>query len=312
MDGREHSLMSTLICFGLGYCAQRLVAAFGDKFDRIVGTVRGVERAAMLSAQFAGRLEVLAFDGRSATPELRQAVNEADAALISISQDEAGDPVLRACGDNFSRAPRLRSIVYLSTVGVYGDHSGGWVDEVTPSRPDSARSRERLAAEQAWQDLGKQCGIAVAILRLAGIYGPGRNALDQISRNVARRIVKPGQVFNRIHVDDVTQAIDAAFARAASGIFNVADDEPSPPADPIVFAAKLLGVPPPPEIPFANAAPAMSPLALSFWQECRRVRNDKLKRELGVTLRYPTYREGLRALAGVWRASSPSPLAFSE
>ncbi|MGB7076926.1 MAG: SDR family NAD(P)-dependent oxidoreductase, partial [Xanthobacteraceae bacterium] len=133
-------------------------------------------------------------------------------------------------------------------------------------------------------------------LRLAGIYGPGRNALTQIVRGGARRIVKPGQVFNRIHVDDIAQAIDAALAGGASGIVNVADDEPSPPAEPLAFAAQLLGVPPPPEVPFEWAAPTMSPLALSFWQECRRVRNDKLKRELGVILRYPTYREGLRAL----------------
>ncbi|MGA8077614.1 MAG: NAD-dependent epimerase/dehydratase family protein, partial [Xanthobacteraceae bacterium] len=159
-----------------------------------------------------------------------------------------------------------------------------------------ARGRQRLAAERRWQDLGARRGIPVAVLRLAGIYGPGRNALTQIVRGGARRIVKPGQVFNRIHVDDIAQAIDAALAGGASGIVNVADDEPSPPAEPLAFAAQLLGVPPPPEVPFEWAAPTMSPLALSFWQECRRVRNDKLKRELGVILRYPTYREGLRAL----------------
>ena len=138
--------------------------------------------------------------------------------------------------------------------------------------------------------------MPVAILRLAGIYGPGQNALVQIARGSARRVVKPGQVFNRIHVADIAQAIDAAFARKVSGVFNVADDEPTPAGDPIVFAAQLLGTVPPPEIAFADAAPAMSPMGLSFWQECRRVRNDKLKRELGVNLRYPTYREGLRAL----------------
>ncbi len=163
--------------------------------------------------------------------------------------------------------------------------------------PSSARGRERLAAERAWQDFGARRGVAVAILRLAGIYGPGRNALLQITRGNARRIVKPGQIFNRIHVADIGQVIDTAFAGPASGIFNVADDEPSPPSDPLVFAAQLLGVAPPTEIPFAEAAPSMSPLALSFWQECRRVRNAKLKRELGVVLRYPTYREGLKALA---------------
>ncbi len=288
--------MSQLICLGLGYSAEHYVAAFGQKFDRIVGTMRGKERAAVLNAYDDGRLRALVFDGKSATPELHRAIAAADAALISIPQDAEGDPVLRACGDALARAQHLRSIIYLSTVGVYGDRGGDWVDEETPPSPESARGRERLAAERAWQDLGARQGVAVAILRLAGIYGPGRNALTQVARGGARRIVKPGQIFNRIHVADIAQAIDAAFTRTASGIFNVADDEPSPPGDPLVFAAQLLGVALPPEIPFADAAPSMSPLALSFWQECRRVRNDKLKRALGVVLRYPTYRDGLRSL----------------
>jgi nucleoside-diphosphate-sugar epimerase len=195
-----------------------------------------------------------------------------------------------------ARARRLRGIVYLSTIGVYGDRGGAWVDETTPPQPGAARSRERLAAEQAWLDFGARHGIAVAILRLAGIYGPGQNALVQIASGKGRRVVKPGQVFNRIHVGDIAQAIDAALSRRASGVFNVADDAPTPPADPIVFAAQLMGVELPPEIPFEQAAATMSPMGLSFWQECRRVNNDKLKRELGVSLRYPTYREGLRAL----------------
>lgn len=291
--------MSNLVCFGLGYSAEHFVGLYGDGFARIVATVRGAERAALLSARLAGRLKALVFDGHSASPELLHAVGEADAALISIPQDETGDPVLRACGHAFEHASRLRSIVYLSTVGVYGDRRGDWVDENSPALPTTTRSRARLAAEQVWQDFGRRRGIPVAILRLAGIYGPGRNALTQIARGDARRILKPGQIFNRIHVDDIAQAIDAAFARKASGIFNVADDEPTPPGDPLVFAAQLLGAPGPPEIAYEDAAPTMSPLAKSFWQECRRVHNDKLKRDLGVTLRYPTYREGLRAL---WEA----------
>jgi nucleoside-diphosphate-sugar epimerase len=286
-----------LICFGLGYSAEHFVEEFGQtKFDRIVGTVRGAERAAALNAHPSGRLKALVFDGSAATPDLRSALAEADAALVSVPPDENGDPVLRACGDVLAHAQRLRGVVYLSTIGVYGDRGGAWVDEATPPQPGAARSRERLAAEQAWLELGARRGIAVAILRLAGIYGPGQNALVQIARGSARRIVKPGQVFNRIHVGDIAQAIDAAFTRRASGVFNVADDEPTLPADPIVFAAQLMGVAPPPEIPFEQAAPSMSPMALSFWQECRRVKNDKLKRDLGVGLRYPTYREGLRAL----------------
>jgi nucleoside-diphosphate-sugar epimerase len=204
--------------------------------------------------------------------------------------------VLAAFGDALAHARHLRTIVYLSTVGVYGDHAGEWVDETTPPKPGSARGRARLDAERAWQRLGARCGAAVAILRLAGIYGPGQNALVQIKQGNARRVVKPGQVFNRIHVADIAQAIDAAFARKVGGIFNIADDEPSAPSDPLAFAARLLGRDPPPEVPFEEAAPLLSPMALSFWQECRRVRNDGLKRELGVSLLYPTYREGLRAL----------------
>jgi len=288
--------MSTLLCFGFGYCAEHFVAECGYKFDRVVGTVRGADRAATLNARFGERLNVISFDGKSATSELRASIDEANAVLVSISQDNEGDPVLRACGGDLWRAPRLRSVIYLSTIGIYGDFGGDWVDEATPPRPQSTRGRQRLAAEQAWRDFGKSRGIPVAVLRLAGIYGPGRNALTQVTRGDVRRIVKPGQVFNRIHVGDIAQAIDAALAQKASGIFNLADNEPSPPGEPITYAAQLLGLPVPPEISFADATLTMSPLALSFWQECRRVRNDKLKRELRVTLRYPTYREGLKAL----------------
>jgi nucleoside-diphosphate-sugar epimerase len=288
--------MRTLICFGFGYCAEHFVAEFAGKFDRIVGTVRSAERTAVLNAYDDGKLQALVFDGAHLTPELKSAIMAADYVLVSIPPSRDGDPVLGVCTEALASARRLNAIVYLSTVGVYGDHGGGWVDEATRPNPNSARSRERLAAEQAWQDFGARHRIEVAILRLAGIYGPGQNALVQIARGRARWTVKPGQFFNRIHVADIAQAIDAAFTHKATGIFNVADDEPSPPGDPLVFAAQLLGVAPPPEIPFAEAAPSMSPLALSFWQECRRVRNDKLKRELGIALRYPTYREGLRAL----------------
>jgi nucleoside-diphosphate-sugar epimerase len=289
--------MTTLVCFGLGYSADHYIGQFGDRLARIVGTVRDAERAALLSARFGGRLRAFAFDGSFPTPEVETAIAEADLALVSIPQTQSGDPVLAAFGNALTDAKHLRAAVYLSTVGVYGDHAGAWVDEQTPPRPEMTRSRERLTAEQAWQNFGARSGVPVAILRLAGIYGPGRNAFVQIARGDARRIVKPGQVFNRIHVDDIAQAIDAALTQKTSGIFNVADDEPCPPSDPLIFAAQLLGRAPPPEIPFEEAAPAMSPLALSFWQDCRRVRNDKLKHELGVTLRYPTYREGLRALA---------------
>ena len=296
--------MATLVCFGFGYCAEHFIAEFGGKFERIIGTVRRAERADILNAYQTGTVRAVVFDGVLATPELTSAIGAADYALVSVPPDAGGDPVLAACGGALGARRNLRSIVYLSTVGVYGDHDGGWVDEQTPPAPRSERSRRRVAAEQAWQQFGARHGVSVAILRLAGIYGPGQNALIALARGKARRIVKPGQVFNRIHVDDIAQAIEAAFARRASGAFNIADDEPSPPADPIVFAAELTGRAPPPEIPFAQAAPSMSEMGLSFWQECRRVRNDKLKCELGVSLRYPTYREGLQALFAEINAGS--------
>jgi nucleoside-diphosphate-sugar epimerase len=293
---RERRRMTSLVCFGFGYCAEHFAAAFGQKFDRIIGTVRGAERAAILNAYGDNRLRALVFDGTRPLSELSDAIAQAAYVLVSAPPGESGDPVLSIFGGMLAQAKQLRAIVYLSTIGVYGDRDGGWVDETTPPHPDSGRSSARLAAERAWLGIGERNGASVAVLRLAGIYGPGQNALEQIARGKARRIVKPGQVFNRIHVADIAQAIDAAFSRRASGFFNVADDEPSAPGDPIVFAAKLLNVEPPQEIPFAQAAQTMSPMGLSFWQECRRVKNGKLKQELGVTLRYPTYREGLRAL----------------
>jgi nucleoside-diphosphate-sugar epimerase len=288
--------MAKLVCFGFGYCAEHFIAEFGGKFEPIVGTVRSAERAAILNAYPSEQVRAVVFDGVRVTPVLERAMAVADHALISVPPGATGDPVLAACGAALAGLGTLRTLVYLSTVGVYGDHSGGWVDEQTMVAPISERGRWRVAAEAGWQEFGARCGIAVAILRLAGIYGPGQNALAALARGKARRIVKAGQVFNRIHVADIAQAIDRAFARRADGIFNVTDDEPSPPADPIVFAAQLMSREPPPEIPFADAAPSMSEMGLSFWQECRRVRNDKLKRELGVSLRYPTYRDGLRAL----------------
>jgi len=287
--------MATLICFGFGYCAEHFVAEFGGKFERIVGTVRGADRAAIMNAYASKELRLLPFDGVRTTPALESAIAAADYVLISIPPDENGDPVLAVFGDTLAGG-NLRSVVYLSTIGVYGDHRGGWVDEQTPPAPSSDRGRWRVAAENAWQQFGARNSVPVAVLRLAGIYGPGQNALVQLARGKARRIVKPGQIFNRIHVGDIAQAIEGALARRAGGLFNIADDEPSSPADPIVFAAQLMGREPPPEIPFTAAAPSMTEMALSFWQECGRVRNDKLKRELGVALRYPTYRDGLRAL----------------
>ena len=287
-----------LFCFGLGYTARHFVAEFADRFDPIAGTVRDRDAAVRIAREgIAGKeIAALAFDGAAAAPEIAARLAASDAVLVSVPPDGAGDPVLRCCAAALAAAPRLHTIVYLSTIGVYGDHGGGWVDEGSAVDAASERSRARLDAERGWTALAARAGRALAILRLSGIYGPGRNALVQVANATARRIVKPGQVFNRIHVSDIAQAISAALARRSDGVFNVTDDEATPPGEPILFAADLLGVPPPPEVPFERAAATMTPLALSFYAESRRVHNDKMKRELGVRLRYPTYREGLRAL----------------
>jgi nucleoside-diphosphate-sugar epimerase len=287
--------MANLFCFGLGYSATHYVAQYGARFLRVTGTMRTLEKAVAPDARDKVA-NVFAFDGTRASAEIETELTAAQALLVSVPPGEHGDPVLRHFADRIAAAPNLAVIVYLSTVGVYGDHGGDWVDETTPPAPVSDRSRERLAAEQDWIALGSRAEKAVAILRLSGIYGPGQNALQQVKRGTARRIVKPGQYFNRIHVADIAQAIDAAVSKSANGTFNVTDNLPTPQAVPITFAAELLKLPPPAEIAFAEAAKSMTPMALSFYGESKRVRNDRLVDELGVTLRYPTFREGLRAL----------------
>lgn len=284
--------MKQLLCLGLGYCARHYIADFGGRFDTLAGSTR---TAAPDGDAVIGDHRVMLHRFDSASHDLTDALRRTEALLVSAAPGVQGDPVLRGLGAELEQAP-LKAVVYLSTVGVYGDHDGAWIDESAPLNPASERSRERVAAERAWQDFGRRRGVPVALLRLAGIYGPGQNALSNVGGGRARRIDKPGQVFNRIHVADIAKAIDAAFALAADGAFNVTDDEPSPPGDPIVFAAQLLDVAPPPAIPFAQAAASMTPMALSFYGENKRVRNTLLKTRLGVRLAYPTYREGLTAL----------------
>jgi nucleoside-diphosphate-sugar epimerase len=225
---------------------------------------------------------------------LLSALSAADLVLVSIAPDSAGDPILRHFRETLAAA-QPRSLVYLSTVGVYGDHGGAWVDETSACRPVSQRSRERMVAEDRWRNFAAETGIPVAIVRLAGIYGQGRGPFEKIRRGTARRILKPGQVFNRIHVDDIAATVAAAFEARADGIFNASDDEPAPPEDVLAYAADLLGLPPPPEIPFEEAE--LTPMARSFYGENKRVRNDRIKRELDVELAFPTYRDGLKAIA---------------
>ena len=282
--------MPTLLCLGLGYCARHYLAEFGSRFQRVIGTSRSPDKMAVVL------VEMLAFDGATPSPQVRAAIAAADHLLISAAPGAAGDPVLSVFRSDILAAPKLQSVVYLSSLGVYGDHGGGWVDETTPTIPAHARGGARVAAELAWQALGLRRGTPVAILRLGGIYGPGQNAFVRLRAGRAHRIAKPGHVSNRIHVADIAQAIDAAFARKFDGVVNVTDDEPAPPSEQIAFAARLLGIDPPPELSLDEARRTLSPFILSFYQGCARVRNDRLKRELGVNLRYPNYREGLAAI----------------
>ncbi len=291
--------MPTLVCLGLGYCARHYVTEFGARFDRIVGTTRTADNAAALAARrFGGRaVEMHVFDGKAASPEMTAPIAAADALLISAAPADGVDPVLAALADEITRAPKLSSVVFLSTLGVYANSNGAWIDETAEVIPGLARrGSARIDAELAWRRLGADRNLPVAILRLGGIYGPGQNGMTRLLRGTAHRVAKPGHVSNRIHVFDIAQAIDAAFARRADGIFNIVDDEPASPSEQIAYAAELLGIAPPPEIPLAEAHKVMSPFALSFYDGCIRARNDKLQRVLGVTLRYPNYREGLRAL----------------
>ena len=225
--------------------------------------------------------------------DMRPFLDAADHLLISIGPDADGDPVLRALGDEIAaRAGQYRWVGYLSTTGVYGDRAGGWVDESAELRPSTRRGQWRQAAEAAWQAIP---ALPLHIFRLAGIYGPGRGPFAKVRAGTARRIVKPGQVFSRIHVADIATVLAASITVPNPGaIYNVCDDDPQPPEVVIAEAARLLGLPPPPEEDFETAE--MSAMARSFYAESKRVSNTRIKAELGVKLRYPGYRDGLAAL----------------
>lgn len=284
--------MTSLFCFGLGYSAEafaRRVRALGW---RVAGTARTAEGAGRIAAL---GYDAVLFDGSEPGDGVAEALAAATHVLVSAGPDEHGDPTLRCHGADIARAPGLRWIGYLSTIGVYGDTGGQWVDETAPPRPGSERTRRRAAAENDWLAFGAAHGTPVQVFRLGGIYGPGRSAIDDLRAGTARRTVKPGQVFNRIHVDDIAAVLRAAAeGHGRHRIYNVVDDEPAPPQDVVAHAAHLLGVTPPPEIPFEDAP--LTPMGRSFYAESRRVRNRRLHDDLGVTLAYPTYREGLAAI----------------
>ncbi|MBI2737080.1 MAG: SDR family oxidoreductase [Rhodospirillales bacterium] len=286
-----------LFIFGLGYCGLEIAKLARAAGWRVAGTCRTNERAEELKRQ---GFEAHLFDGMGALPA--EAFGSASHVLCTIAPGTTGDPALKTSARVLRDA---RWLGYLSTTGVYGDHGGGWVDEDTPPRPVQPRSIARLATERAWQAMGMEMGSAVDIFRLPGIYGPGRSTIDQVTAGTARRIDKPGQVFSRIHVEDVAGAVLLALGRARAGaIYNVADDLPASTGEVVAFACELLGEPVPPAVPWDDAAPTMSAMARSFYAENRRVKNDRIKNELGLALRYPTYKEGLRAIALGARHSS--------
>jgi nucleoside-diphosphate-sugar epimerase len=287
----EGDLVPRLFCFGLGYSAEALARRLQPQGWEIAGTTRDKARLIELARQ---DFDMVHFDGQG-SGALSAALSDSTHLLHSVPPKDGVDPVLGACRDLLSSLPALTWVGYLSTVGVYGDRDGGWVDEESPPAPLSERTKARVAAEADWLAFGEAMNVPVQIFRLSGIYGPGRSAFDKLDDPGARRIIKPGQVFNRVHVDDIASVLEASIARPRAGaVYNVADDESAPPEAVVEYAAELMGVEPPPAVPFEDAD--LSPMARSFYSENRRIRNDRIKSELGVDLRFPTYRDGLRAI----------------
>lgn len=279
-----------LLSLGHGYSAQELARRLLPQGWRVIGTARRPEALAALAA---GGVEPVLWPGTPLGPALARATH----LLTSIPPQAAGgDPVLAAEAEAILAARQLAWAGYLSTTGVYGDHGGGWVDETTPCAPTSPRAAARLDAENAWAALSRAADLPLAIFRLAGIYGPGRSPFDRLRAGTAQAVVKPGQVFSRIHVEDIAAAVAASMNRPPQGmaIYNLADDTPAPPQDVLWHAADLAGLPRPPAVAYAEAE--LSPMARSFYADSKRVRNDRIKRDLGLHLAYPDYRAGLAAI----------------
>lgn len=294
----QHSPPGHLLLFGAGYSARRVADRLLPQGWTVSGTTRSRDRASELEA---ARIRPLVWsgDGAGETDEaaLSAAIGGATHALQSVPPGPDGDPVLQRFRPALTAAAgqSLRWMGLLSTTGVYGEHRGDWVDERTPPGPGFARTRARVAQEEAWAAWAQDAGITLQVFRLSGIYGPGRSVLDRLRAGTARRIVKPGAVSNRIHVDDIADAVVAGIHHPAlTGVFNLSDDLPAPPDEVMVHGASLLGLDPPPAITLEEAG--LSPVGLSFWAEDRRVRSVRVRSELGYDLRYPTYREGLSAI----------------
>lgn len=274
-----------LVIIGYGYSSQAIHRALADDLKSLTVTCRTQEKADRLKAK---GLNVVVFDGTASSPALSQALSSATHLIQSAAPGGAGDPLL--VQHDLQPAKQLQWAGYLSTVGVYGNHDGASVDEASELRPVSKRARYRVDAERAWLD---QQGFAVSVFRLGGIYGPGRSTLDKLRAGTARRIIKPGQVFSRIHVADIGRVVAACAVANQGGIYNVTDDEPAPPQDVIAYGAQLLGVDVPADVPFEQAD--LSPMGRSFYGDNKRVSNAKVREQFGPML-YPTYREGLASL----------------
>lgn len=284
--------VSNIVCVGMGYCARALAWQLADLDWRVTGTTRSKDKAEQLDE--AG-WRAIVFNGTMPSLELAAALADATHLLVSAPPGAAGDPLLAQHAGSLRAAPRLTWIGYLSTIGVWGDQGGAWIDETTEALPRPGRSEHRLEAEQAWLSIGAATGKRVQVFRLAGIYGPGRSVFDQLRAGTARSVVKPGHVSNRIHVEDIAQALMRAMAGHGRHChYILADDEPAPPEDVVAHAAMLKGVPAPPAVPFETAE--LSDMARSFYESCKRVRNGRMKQDLGVRLLHPTYREGLAAI----------------
>jgi nucleoside-diphosphate-sugar epimerase len=286
--------------FGLGYCARRLIQR--EPWIEASGTARSAESVAALRRE---GVEAYAFDGAEAESGLEQALEKSQAIVVSIPPRDGAGAALDRFGPTIAAAPALRRIVYYSTIGVYGDYDGAWIDETSATRARTARGLARIEDEARWTAAARSRGAEADMLRLAGIYGPGRNALVNLRRGEARRIIKPGQVFNRAHVDDIAEISRLVLTRNLKGqIWNVADEEPAMPQDVIAYASMLLGLEPPPEEPFERAT--LSPMAREFYADNKRVSIAKAKADLGFAPAYPTYREGLRALVEVEEGRAPN------
>jgi nucleoside-diphosphate-sugar epimerase len=282
---------SRLLVFGLGYVGRAVADAAAAAGFAAIGTTRSV------AASSGGGVTTIDFANAAS------AMTQVTHVLSTAPPDASGDPVLARHGDALAAAKSLRWVGYLSTTGVYGDRDGGWVDEETEPAPISDRSRRRLAAEDGWRRVADHC--ALDIFRLAGIYGPGRSTLDDLRTGSARRVIRHGHAFGRIHRDDIVRAVLAAMDQErapGARILNLADDEPAERADVVVEAARLLGVPSPPAVPFEQMVDSMSPMARSFWAENRKVSSRRTQQALSLRWLYPTYREGLRAVLAQERA----------